>query len=116
MPDLPAIYTSTDGRPEHLRKRRLRSFLFCGAFQLLSLIHIYSGVMGYRTPAKFVDLDIRGASKIRLQMDRVDNNSADHANWADAKFLKYDEIPEETGVKMCIRDRVCTLEYCWYWR
>ncbi|OUO70885.1 hypothetical protein B5F54_16910, partial [Anaeromassilibacillus sp. An250] len=59
-----------------------------------------SGVMGYRTPAKFVDLDIRGASKIRLQMDRVDNNSADHANWADAKFLKYDEIPEETGVTL----------------
>ncbi|WP_082236400.1 NPCBM/NEW2 domain-containing protein [Anaeromassilibacillus senegalensis] len=51
-----------------------------------------SGVMQYRTPAKFIDLDIRGVKKLRLEIDRVDSNAADHANWADAKFLTYEEI------------------------
>ena len=42
LPDLPAIYTSTDGRPEHSRKRRLRPFLFYGTLQLRKLPHLIS--------------------------------------------------------------------------
>ena len=44
MPDLPAIYTSTDGRPEHSRKRRLRSFLCVPSMALILLVKVQSRV------------------------------------------------------------------------
>ncbi|MDR0380476.1 MAG: NPCBM/NEW2 domain-containing protein [Oscillospiraceae bacterium] len=46
-----------------------------------------SGVMNSRTPAQFISLDITGAQTIRLALDAAGNQAADHANWADAKFL-----------------------------
>jgi hypothetical protein len=46
-----------------------------------------SSVMGGRTPAQFADVDIAGAKRVRLSLDGGSSNSADHANWADAKFI-----------------------------
>ncbi|MDR2671555.1 MAG: NPCBM/NEW2 domain-containing protein [Oscillospiraceae bacterium] len=46
-----------------------------------------SPVMGGRTPAQFVDVDITGAKRVRLSLDGGSSNAADHANWADAKFI-----------------------------
>ncbi|WP_052446860.1 NPCBM/NEW2 domain-containing protein [Candidatus Soleaferrea massiliensis] len=46
-----------------------------------------SGVMRYNTGAKFVDLDITDVKEVKLVADKVENNSNDHADWADAKFL-----------------------------
>ena len=48
-----------------------------------------SSLMKARTPAEFVSVDIRGAKKIRFVVDANGDQSADHGNWADAKFLTY---------------------------
>jgi hypothetical protein len=48
-----------------------------------------SGVMRRGDPAKAVDVDLSGASKLELIVgDAEDNIMADHANWADAKFIR----------------------------
>lgn len=47
-----------------------------------------SGVMKLKTPAKTVDLDLRGAKTLLLQVtDAGDGRNYDHADWADARFL-----------------------------
>ncbi|WP_197068259.1 NPCBM/NEW2 domain-containing protein [Candidatus Soleaferrea massiliensis] len=52
-----------------------------------------SGVMGYKTPAKLVSVDITGAKKLRLVVDPNGANAADHADWCDAKLMTVKEIP-----------------------
>ncbi|MFJ7933779.1 NPCBM/NEW2 domain-containing protein [Sporosarcina sp. NPDC096371] len=37
---------------------------------------------------KFVSIDVQDAKEIKLYVDEIENNYNDHANWADAKFLK----------------------------
>ena len=59
-----------------------------------------SPAMSYLVPAEFVSLDLTGVRTIRLELDSNGSINGDHGNWADAKFLKYDEIPEETGVAL----------------
>ena len=55
-----------------------------------------SGTMRSRTPAEFVSIDIAGASKLRITVDANGDQSADHANLGDAKFLTYvKEAPHE---------------------
>lgn len=48
MPDLPAVYLFTDGGSAHSRKRRLRSFIFCSAFQLRQLSYLVPRLDGVR--------------------------------------------------------------------
>ena len=48
-----------------------------------------SGLMKSRTPAEFVSIDITGASILRITVDANGDQSADHANMGDAKFLTY---------------------------
>ena len=48
-----------------------------------------SGVMKKGDAAKFVDIDISGAKKIKLSVGNGgDNINGDHADWADAKFVR----------------------------
>ena len=56
--------------------------------------------MSYLVPAEFVSLDLTGVRTIRLELDSNGSINGDHGNWADAKFLSYEEIPEETGVAL----------------
>lgn len=53
----------------------------------------------YTTPAEFINLDIEGVSKVKLEVDKVGNNGNDHSDWADAMFIKEAEevIVENTG-------------------
>lgn len=37
---------------------------------------------------KFVSIDVQDAKEIKLYVDQIENNYNDHADWADAKFLK----------------------------
>lgn len=56
-----------------------------------------SGEMTVATPMKKVSVALQGAKTIQLIADEGDNNYNDHADWADAKFLralaKQPEIP-----------------------
>ncbi|WP_261131973.1 glycoside hydrolase family 2 TIM barrel-domain containing protein [Bacillus sp. Marseille-Q3570] len=46
-----------------------------------------SGLMNIDTPAKAVRIDLEDANELKLVVtDAGDNNSEDHADWADAKF------------------------------
>lgn len=57
-----------------------------------------SGVMTVRTPMKQVKLDVTGASTIKLIIDNGgDNINYDHADWADAKFVK--PLPEAPAIE-----------------
>jgi len=57
---------------------------------------IYSSpAMSYLKPAVFVSIDLEGVNTIRLMLDKNGVDAGDHGNWANARFLKYDEIPEE---------------------
>ena len=58
-----------------------------------------SGVCQKETPRKFASVDVRGAKTLRLQVDANKDQSADWANWADAKFLKYKDAEANlTGI------------------
>lgn len=59
-----------------------------------------SGVMRSQTPAKAIKLDLTGVHTIRLVTDATkDGNSYDHADWADAKFIKpLDTAPTDIKV------------------
>jgi 2',3'-cyclic-nucleotide 2'-phosphodiesterase (5'-nucleotidase family) len=57
-----------------------------------------SGPMSYLMPAKFVSLDVSGASELKLVLDQNGADSGDHGNWADAKLLKYMEYVERSFV------------------
>ena len=47
-----------------------------------------SGKMMPNTPAKFISLDIEGATEVKLVADKMVNNGSDHADWAEALFVK----------------------------
>ena len=47
-----------------------------------------SGVMKANDPAKFINLDIEGIKEVKLVADKVGNNGSDHADWAEALFVK----------------------------
>ena len=53
---------------------------------------VLGGVTRAITPMQKISVDITGASTLRLVADQVDNNSYDHSEWADAKFLR--TLPE----------------------
>ena len=58
-----------------------------------------SGVCKKGTSQKFASVDVRGAKTLRLQVDANKDQSADWANWADAKFLKYKDAEANlTGI------------------
>lgn len=54
-----------------------------------------SGVMMPNTPAKFINIDIEGKNEVKLVADKVKINGSDHADWADAVFVKKAEIKED---------------------
>ncbi|MPQ44031.1 glycoside hydrolase family 2 TIM barrel-domain containing protein [Clostridium tarantellae] len=47
-----------------------------------------SGKMMPKDKAKFIRIDIEDASEIKLIVDKVGNDSNDHADWANAMFVK----------------------------
>ena len=58
-----------------------------------------SGVCKKGTSQKFASVDVRGAKTLRLQVDANKDQSADWANWSDAKFLKYKDAEANlTGI------------------
>lgn len=67
-------------------------------FQVLADgVEVYdSGVLTSNSNAGYIDLDITGVNTITLIADKNGNNSSDHANFADAKFM--------TGME----EKVCT--------
>jgi hypothetical protein len=54
-----------------------------------------SPAMSYQKPAIFVTLDLMGVRTIRLMLDKNGVDSGDHGNWANARFLKFNDIPDE---------------------
>ncbi|MEC2077639.1 NPCBM/NEW2 domain-containing protein [Metabacillus fastidiosus] len=55
-----------------------------------------SGLMKYTTPQKFVQVDIAGASEVKLVLtDNGNGNSYDHGAWADAKFITLENISSQ---------------------
>ncbi|MBS6234527.1 MAG: NPCBM/NEW2 domain-containing protein, partial [Clostridiales bacterium] len=50
--------------------------------------------MSYLVPAEFVSVDLTGVRTLRLELDSNGSINGDHGNWADAKFLSYEEVPE----------------------
>ena len=46
--------------------------------------------MTSRTPAAYFNVDVSGAKTLTLKVDACGDQSADHGNWADAKFLRYE--------------------------
>ena len=52
-----------------------------------------SGVMKTNDPAKFINVDIEGAKEVKIVADKVGHNGSDHADWAEALFVK--EAKEE---------------------
>lgn len=61
-------------------------------------IEVYnSGLMKYNTEAKFVRIPVNGVKELKLVADNAGNgNTSDHADFADAKFLITNSIPELT--------------------
>ena len=51
-----------------------------------------SGLMKSRTPMEYFDVDVSGAKTLKLAVDACGDKSADHGNWADAKFVSYQNI------------------------
>lgn len=45
-----------------------------------------TGTLHSRNDAAYIDIDVTGAKKIELIADKVDNNSSDHADFADMKL------------------------------
>ena len=63
-----------------------------------------SSKMESRTPAEFFSIDVTDAKTLRLELDACGDQSADHANWGDAKFLTYEEpAPETYGVTVHVQ-------------
>ncbi|URN95719.1 MAG: NPCBM/NEW2 domain-containing protein [Candidatus Pristimantibacillus lignocellulolyticus] len=56
-----------------------------------------SGLMKYNTEAQFVRIPVKGIAQLTLIVDNAGNgNASDHGNFADAKFLILNSIPELT--------------------
>ncbi len=55
-----------------------------------------SGEMTVKDPMQKVEIDLTGASTIQLFVDAGENNYNDHADWADAKFIR--PLPEKPKV------------------
>ena len=47
-----------------------------------------SGEMTVKSPMQNISLDLQGAKTLQLIADMGDNNHNDHADWADAKFIR----------------------------
>lgn len=59
-----------------------------------------SGMMKKNTPAKFVNVDVTGASELKLVVTNGGNgNGSDHADWADAKLLVDNQKPVISGAE-----------------
>ncbi|MBC8481445.1 MAG: NPCBM/NEW2 domain-containing protein, partial [Planctomycetes bacterium] len=52
-----------------------------------------SGVMKPKMPAKQVDVDVSGVKHLKLVVDEGENNSYDHADWADASIEIAGKVP-----------------------
>ena len=52
-------------------------------------------VMRANTPKQRLTVDISNSSKVKLVVEQAQNGTDwDHANWADAKFLKFNSVPQ----------------------
>ncbi|WLV24610.1 NPCBM/NEW2 domain-containing protein [Aciduricibacillus chroicocephali] len=55
-----------------------------------------SSVMKHKTPEKFVQVDITGASEVKLVLNDGGNGiGSDHGAWGDAKFITTDSMSQE---------------------
>ncbi|WP_050699188.1 NPCBM/NEW2 domain-containing protein [Anaeromassilibacillus senegalensis] len=57
-----------------------------------------SAAMTYGMPAEFVSVDLTGVRTLKLMLDPNGSINGDHGNWADAKFLCYDEVQTEFAI------------------
>ncbi|MGL5379470.1 glycoside hydrolase family 2 TIM barrel-domain containing protein [Clostridium sp.] len=62
-----------------------------------------SGTMMTKDPAKFVNIDIEGKKEVKLVVDKVNSNGNDHADWADAMFVKEAKQQVDNGVVELIK-------------
>lgn len=56
-----------------------------------------SETMTDKTPQEFVSIDVRDAKELVLVIDSLSKNWSDHANWADAKFVRVATLAPEVS-------------------